>query len=192
MIRRRTLVGGQTIVEQRLADALGISRTPLREALQRLEGEGLVVKRSNRSFTVREVGLAEYLHSLKVREVLEPEAVALATHRLPSPEVDALVAMIDALPAAHEQTDLHWDADDALHGLFLDNCGNPILARMVRELRVTTRLFEITLLTERVTRDLDEHGAILRAAIAGDARGARRAMAMHIRSLCRYAMATVR
>ena len=44
MIRSRRLRGGNVVVEARLADMLGISRTPLREALQRLEGEGLVVK----------------------------------------------------------------------------------------------------------------------------------------------------
>ena len=71
MIQQRRLKGGALIVESRLADMLGISRTPLREALQRLEGEGLVVKCAGRSFIVRHVDLGEYLQSLKVREILE-------------------------------------------------------------------------------------------------------------------------
>jgi DNA-binding GntR family transcriptional regulator len=59
MIRDRRLKGGETIIEARLAETLGISRTPLREALQRLEGEGLVRKAANRSFVVRHVDLTE-------------------------------------------------------------------------------------------------------------------------------------
>jgi DNA-binding GntR family transcriptional regulator len=192
MIRRRELAGGETIVEQRIAGALGISRTPLREALQRLEGEGLVMKRSNRSFVVRHVDLAEYLHSLKVRDVLEPEAVAIAVTHLRKDRVLALkeeAKRLEALPLT--QTDDHWAHDDALHGLFLDACGNPVLARLVRELRVTTRLFEIACLPERVLQDRAEHEDILAAAAEGDARAARRAMAAHLRSLSRYALATV-
>ena len=65
MIRRRRLRGGEVIVEARLAEVLEISRTPLREALQRLEGEGLVIKGAGRSFVVRHVDLGEYLQSLK-------------------------------------------------------------------------------------------------------------------------------
>src|SRR5690606_25698048 len=73
LIKSQQLHGGDIIVESRLADILGVSRTPLREALQKLEGEGLVI-RNGRSFIVRAVGLAEYLQSLKVRELLEGEA----------------------------------------------------------------------------------------------------------------------
>jgi len=70
------------IVEARLAETLGVSRTPLREALQRLEGEGMVVK-TGRSYMVRRVDLGEYLKSLKVRQVMEPEAAALAVGHVP-------------------------------------------------------------------------------------------------------------
>ena len=83
MIQQRRLKGGALIVESRLADMLGISRTPLREALQRLEGEGLVIKGAGRSFIVRHVDRGEYLQSLKVREILEAEAVMLAIGRIP-------------------------------------------------------------------------------------------------------------
>jgi len=83
MIQRRRLRGGEVIVEARLAEVLNISRTPLREALQRLEGEGLVIKGTRRSFMVRHVDLREYLQSLKVREILEPEAATLAIGRIP-------------------------------------------------------------------------------------------------------------
>ncbi len=66
--------------------------------------------------------------------------------------------------------------------------GNPVMARMIKELRVTTRLFEIARLAERVEADHVEHKSILDAVQEGDARKARRAMQSHIRSLARHAV----
>ncbi|MEM6486747.1 MAG: GntR family transcriptional regulator [Pseudomonadota bacterium] len=188
LIHRRQLKGGDVIVEARLADQLNVSRTPLREALQRLEGEGLVVKVANRSFMVRHVDLTEYLQCLKVRELLEPEAAANAVGRVSATSIDAVraeIAALETLPNQH--TDAHWMSDDNLHNLFLDHCGNQVMARMVRDLRVSTRLFEIAGLSARVEPDRVEHRALLEALIEGDARKTRRAMATHIRSLARHA-----
>jgi DNA-binding GntR family transcriptional regulator len=193
MIKDRRLKGGEVIVEQRLADELGISRTPLREALQRLEGEGLVVKTANRSFVVRHVELKEYLHSLKVREVLEAEAASLAAGHV---DPDALAA-IRAESLAVERTEpydthAHWAADDLVHNLFIDSCGNAVMADILRHLRATTRLFEIARLADRLGPDSREHMAILDALQAGDAKASRRAVAAHIRSLFRFAVETIR
>jgi len=189
MIRRRRLRGGEVIVEARLAELLGVSRTPLREALQRLEGEGLVTKHANRSFMVRQVDLSEYLQSLKVREVLEVEALTHALDRIDPAELRTVreeVEELAGLPTVH--TDAHWRSDDRIHDLFANSCGNPVMARMIKELRVTTRLFEIARLAERVEADHVEHKAILDAVRKEDLRKARRAMQFHIRSLARHAV----
>jgi DNA-binding GntR family transcriptional regulator len=193
MIKDRRLRGGEVIVEQRLADELGISRTPLREALQRLEGEGLVLKVANRSFVVRHVELKEYLQSLKVREVVEAEAAALAVGRVDP----ALMAEIRAETLAITRivpydTHAHWASDDRVHNLFIDACGNDVMADIVHALRATTRLFEIARLADRLAPDSREHIAILDALAEGDARAARRAVAAHIRSLFRFAVETIR
>lgn len=193
MIRRRRLRGGEVIVEARLAETLGISRTPLREALQRLEGEGLVVKGTGRSYVVRHVDLGEYLQSLKVREILEPEAAALAAGHIPRAEIAAVRAEIneqrDAVPY---HTDAHWRSDDNLHELFARHCGNEVLAGMIRGLRVTTRLFEIARLADRLEADSTEHLAIVEALDQEDAKAARRAVQNHIRSLGKNALDGVR
>lgn len=193
MIKDRRLKGGEVIVEQRLADELGISRTPLREALQRLEGEGLVLKIANRSFVVRHVELKEYLQSLKVREVIEAEAAALAVGRIDP----ALLAEIREETLAITRivpydTHAHWASDDRVHNLFIDACGNDVMAEIVRALRATTRLFEIARLADRLGPDSREHIAILEALAEGDPKGARRAVAAHIRSLFRFAVETIR
>ncbi|PTM51860.1 GntR family transcriptional regulator [Phreatobacter oligotrophus] len=193
MIRDRRLRGGDTIVEARLADILGISRTPLREALQRLEGEGLVRKVANRSYVVRLVDLGEYLHSLKVREILEGEAAALSIGAIPGEELAATRHEIETLMSSTSyHTQAHWQSDDRLHGLYIDHCGNPVMAEMIRALRVTTRLFEIAKLKDRLEPDSTEHLAILAALEAADRRAARTAVQVHCRSLRDFALATVR
>lgn len=193
LIRDRRLRGGETIVESRLADQLNISRTPLREALQRLEGEGLVVKGNGRSFKVRHVDLGEYLQSLRVREILEPEAAAMAAGHIPRQELVVVRAEINSLRAAAAyHTDAHWRSDDNLHELFARHCGNDVLMKAIRSFRVTTRLFEIARLADRVQPDSVEHLAILEALEAEDPKAARKAVQTHIRSIGDFAIATVR
>jgi DNA-binding GntR family transcriptional regulator len=193
MIQRRRLRGGEVIVEARLAEVLNISRTPLREALQRLEGEGLVIKGTGRSFMVRHVDLREYLQSLKVREILEPEAATLAIGRIPRSQLaEARHEIVELRAATPYHTEDHWRSDDNLHGLFIDHCGNEVLGEIIRDLRVTTRLFEIARLADRLEPDSTEHLAILDALEQDDAKAARRAAQTHIRSLARFALDTVR
>jgi DNA-binding GntR family transcriptional regulator len=189
MIRSRRLRGGEVIVEARLADMLGISRTPLREALQRLEGEGLVVKSANRSFMVRTVDLAEYLQSLKVRELLEGEAAALAAGHVPKAALSLARHEISELMEAKDyHTDVHWRSDDRVHTTFSAHCGNRVMAQGIEALRVTTRLFEIARLSDRVGPDSEEHLLMLEGLEQGDAKAARRAVQAHLRSLYRFAI----
>ncbi|MCA3565498.1 MAG: GntR family transcriptional regulator [Methylocystis sp.] len=193
MISDRRLRGGEAIIEARLADLLGISRTPLREALQRLEGEGLVRKVANRSYVVRHVDLGEYLHSLKVREILEGEAAALATGSIPGEKLTAVRhEILTLMQSTAYHTQAHWQSDDNLHGLYIDHCGNAVMAEMIRALRVTTRLFEIAKLKDRLQPDSTEHLAIFEALEAGDRRAARNAAQVHCRSLREFALATLR
>jgi DNA-binding GntR family transcriptional regulator len=192
LIRNRRLRGGEIIVEAKLAELLGTSRTPLREALQRLEGEGLIVKNATRSFVVRQVDLSEYLQSLRVRELLETEAAALAAHRIDSAEVQKVRREIEELAAATTyHTEAHWRSDDNLHELLATSSGNRVMAQTIRSLRVTTRLFEIARLSDRLGPDTEEHLEILAAIEVADARRARRAVQTHLRSLSRHALQSV-
>jgi DNA-binding GntR family transcriptional regulator len=192
MIRNRQLRGGEVIVEQRLAEHLGLSRTPLREALQRLEGEGLVVRSNGRSVLVRHVDLREYMQSLKVREILEPEAAALSIGRFELASVEAARHEIFELrQTVPYDANAHWRSDATVHQLFIDNCGNDVLIRSIRALRTTTHLFEVMRLYDRLEPDSTEHLAILDALERGDAKAVRKTVQQHIRSLMRFALLLV-
>ncbi len=187
LIRQRELASGQVIIEQRLAENLGVSRTPLREALQRLEGEGLIKKNSGRSYMIRSVDLQEYIQSLKMRHLVEPAAAALSVGRIPSAELAAVRAEVEALHREEaEHTRAHWDSDDRLHCLYGSNCGNAVMFDVIEQLRVTTRLYEITDITQRVQDDYVEHIKILEALEAGNADRAREAVSAHLQSLINY------
>jgi DNA-binding GntR family transcriptional regulator len=188
MIRQRRLKGGQSILEAPLAEALGISRTPLREALQRLEGERMVWKSDGRNYVVRKVDIGEYLQSLRLRLLIEPEAAALAMPMVPRAKLhDVRREVQDLILSSASHTDYHWDTDDRLHGLIMDFCGNAVMAKVLSDLRVTTRLFEIDRLKDRLKPDSTEHLEILDAIAAEDAARTRRAVAAHVESLIAFA-----
>jgi DNA-binding GntR family transcriptional regulator len=192
LIRRREVPSGEPLVELHLAERLGVSRTPLRQALQRLEGEGLLRKNPNRSYEVRRVDLKEYLQSLRVRQALEPEAAALAVPRVPAELIADVRRGMDAVARLDPYDILaHWRSDDEVHELFIGRCGNDVLAGILRKLRATTQLFEIERLAERMDPDLREHERILDALEQRDPDAAREAVAAHIASLHRFAIQTV-
>lgn len=184
MIMDRRIPSGTVIVEDRLAQALSISRTPIREALVRLESEGLVRKDSNRPYRVREVSHREYFQSMRLREILEGEAIALAAERIDRTRLDRVKAEMLRLQAEPKiRVEDHWAADEDLHTMIADGSGNAVMAQMIRDLRVTTRMFELSGLPSRIRPDCDEHLAIIAALESGDAARARAAMESHIRSL---------
>jgi len=192
MIQEREIPAGAPVVELKLVNRMGISRTPLRQALQRLEVEGLLLKQVNQSYIVRMVGLKEYLQSLRVREILEAEAAALSAGRVRREDIDGVRRHLREVQARRPYDMLlHWRSDDEVHELFIGNCGNDIMSGMLRSLRVTTKLFEIERLSERLDPDSRQHERILDSLAAENPEAARQAVADHIRSLFDFAIQTV-
>jgi GntR family transcriptional regulator, rspAB operon transcriptional repressor len=183
LVLTRALPGGSLVVEGRLAEQLDISRTPMREAILRLAAEDLLVKQGSRSYAVRRVQPVEFFQALKVRELLEGEAVELAIGRVPADKIAALREQVLTLGRRDAQDAAHWATDDQLHLLFPEALSNGVLLRMIRQLRMTTRLFELTSPAGRVAADAAEHVAILDAFAKGDARRARGAMVTHLRNV---------
>lgn len=192
MIQERALPVGRPIVEARLAEQLGVSRTPLRQALQRLEGEGLLRKLESRSYVVRRVELREYLHSLKVREILEAEAADLAIGRVDPGDIARIRAYVAEVQNRVPYDMLaHWRSDDQVHNLYIRACGNQVLQDILQSLRTTTKLFEIERLSERLKPDSSQHEEILGALEAANAAEARAAVKRHMQSLAEFAIAVL-
>jgi DNA-binding GntR family transcriptional regulator len=187
LILQRELTGGEVLVEGRLAERLKMSRTPLREALLRLEGERLLVRANARSYAVRRITASNYFQCLQVRERLEAQAVSLAIGHVPADQVQRLRESILALDST-QQGSSHWQADDQVHGLFARASGNEMLAETIAQLRMLCRLFEVVDPFNRIEEDRAEHLAILDAYAAGDAARAEQAVVAHLRHLGRYTM----
>jgi DNA-binding GntR family transcriptional regulator len=172
--------GGQVLQEAKLAATLNLSRTPVREALGRLEGEGLL-QRDGRVLTVRSVTVKDYLEVLHLRRLLETEAVTLATGQVDEDVLIGLRQRVAALtdPKAITPAD-HWQLDDEIHLSIARACGNEHLVQLIVELRRKTRLFNLKKVPSRFFPGRDEHLVLLDAMIAGDAAAAAQAMRTHI------------
>jgi DNA-binding GntR family transcriptional regulator len=172
---------GTLLQERPLADALQISRTPVREALAKLESEGLVTRHVGRLLIVREIPVQELMQILHVRSILEVEAVALAAGRISASQLATLRATFEEqMQGPLPDNGNHWGADDLLHGAICEASGNAVLAEMVRGLRRRTRMFNLKRMPERFLPGCREHLAIIEALERGDEKLARRAMATHL------------
>jgi DNA-binding GntR family transcriptional regulator len=176
-----TLKGGDLIQESRLADHLQLSRTPVRDALGRIEGEGLLV-RSNRGLTVRRVTIKEFLDILHVRRLLEPEAAYLACGQLDSEYLFRLQDRVLRESTAGMNAE-GWALDEEIHLTIVKGLKNDYLADLVRNMRRRTRLFELTEFPGRARSDREEHLDLLKSLISGDRDKAKAAMLRHLESL---------
>lgn len=183
LILDRQISAGSPLQEARLADELGISRTPMREALVRLAGEGLLVRRDARSYAVRALGTKEYFDCMRAREVLECEAVALAAPRIDLDELEAFAAETKKLAGGKHAETEHWHLDDRFHLFIANASGNVVFPRLIEELRVNARLFRLHSPLHRQPENHDEHGEIIEALRVRDSEAARQAMRSHLRSL---------
>jgi DNA-binding GntR family transcriptional regulator len=181
MIFSRRLPAGAVIQERKLAESLNISRTPMREALGKLEGEGLIVRLTDRLLSVRVVTLEEYLQTLQVRYMLEPEAVAMAVPRVQKSQIRELRERVVNLVNDPEGTiEKHWEVDAAIHITLGDACGNAVLGGAIQHLRTITQLFEIQTTPARALPDCEDLVALLDAVEAGNVAKARKAIKFHL------------
>jgi DNA-binding GntR family transcriptional regulator len=183
LILDRQISPGSPLQEARLAEDLRISRTPMREALVRLAGEGLLVRRDARSYAVRALGTKEYFDCMRAREVIEGEAIALAVGKITDAEIDALEADIAALGGGEHSETEHWHFDDRFHLFLATASGNVVLPRLVQQLRDDARLFRLHSPLHREKENHHEHREIIDALRKKDVEGARGAMRAHLRSL---------
>jgi len=180
MIISGEMPGGTVITERGLGEKLGRSRTPIRAAIGRLEGEGYL-RRHGRVILVEGVAVEDIIEILNVRLILEVGAAREAAGHMRKDKVAAIrKAILDMSDPTGVAPVLHWSVDDLIHLSIAEATGNKLLARMVAELRDRTRMFGLSRIPSRFEAGKEEHLAIIDAIEAGDAQAAAEAMARHL------------
>lgn len=179
-IQRGELTPDATYSVYQLAELLGVSRSPVREAMVRLADAGLVEIVRNRGFRVVLPSAADIEEIFEIRLALEPAAAARAA-RVGCPDAAAHLASMRAAARAGDEP-AFWSADRALHHALLVGAGNRRAATIIEQLRSTTALLgPPTTATGRTLADvLAEHAPIVDAVLAGEPERAERAMRGHL------------
>ena len=174
---------GARLGQVELAERFGISRTPIREALRRLSGEGLVDFHPNRGFRVADLGLDAVLRRLEVRAIVEPGIARLAAQRRTAEDLKALRQAIAREAKARSAGAAH-DASRDFHIALARATHNDELVRTLDSLwlvEVGRRLLSRRSASEPwVSADVDDHEAIADAVERQEAERAAALMSSHI------------
>jgi DNA-binding GntR family transcriptional regulator len=180
-IRTGALLPGARLRETDLADRLGISRTPVREAIRQLEADGLVTHLPRQGATIRSLDHAEVVELYEMRAVLEGTAARLAARAasdIELAELAALNAELAATPAGPQAREVNRQ----FHRSLLDSARNRFLLKSTSALQKTLLILGPTTLADpaRATAAVAEHAAVLAALEARDGAGAEAAMRAHV------------
>lgn len=175
-VRTRILDGslerGTRLRQEALATELGVSRTPLREALRRLASEGLVELEPNRGARIPDLSRDDMLSAYEARLALEPGAARLAATSRDHDALERMRAAIDRHRRATTHSAL-FDANRAFHLALVDGARNEHLSRVAGILwasRIGAVIYGKQDETpEQVAADADDHARIVEAVAAGDA-----------------------
>lgn len=180
-IRAGHLIPGDRLRETELAARLGVSRTPIREAIRQLESDGLVTHVPRHGASLRKLDYAEVMELYEMRAVLEGTAARLAARAASEVELGELVTLNDTLAeigtgaeAAH--------LNRIFHATLLDAAKNRFLSKSMLSLQKTLMILGPTMLsdTDRADAAVAEHRRILDALQSRDGNAAELAMRAHI------------
>lgn len=187
-IRQRIVEGlfpmGTRLIETQLASELGISRGPVRLAIQRLVEEGLVIERPHQGVVIRELDATSLVDLYNVRLGLERTAIRLATRRGMNTQVlwDLVTQMRQAAEKGNPMAVAHRELE--FHTVICDSCGNKVLANIFRGLE--GQLMMAIAIDDAGFENLNdiagEHIPLIEAIEAGDEHAAALAVEQHILS----------
>lgn len=192
-IINNTIKPGTMIQERVLAEKLGVSRTPVREALRRLNSEGLIELIPGKGATVTKITIEDIREIMQVREPLECLAVKLAAERIQPQDIKYLEDMIanwDKEINCSDQINFQSlsTKDIAFHEYIVEIAGNKRLASILNMLRDQIR--RITFLTQdnkaRIETSFPQHLKILEALKHKDPVAAEESMRQHMQSIKEY------
>lgn len=180
-----TLRPGSRISERSMANALGISAQPVREALRRLEQDGMVVTLPRRGTVVAEIGPERLAELGRIRAALEGVAAALAAERMSGDDLAELAQIVRGMRSATAAADTEALAElnERFHAILQGATGNLFLVKSLEALRAYDdlgRLRAIGSAPKDMPKALREHASILAALKARDAALAEARMRHHV------------
>lgn len=178
------LKAGERLTEIRLADRLGVSRTPIREAIRNLELEGLVIMVPRRGAVVAQINEKNLKDVLEVRRVLDILSAELACERIGEEGKEALKRACGAFEEAIKNGDLREIAqkDVALHNIIIEMTGNVTLQQMLDNLAEQMYRYRVKYLKDESQYGMlaKEHQALCESIAKGDRAAAARLAGEHI------------
>ena len=178
------IVPGTRMMEVELAETMGVSRTPIREAIRKLEKEGLVTIRPRRGAYASSISTQDMLEILEVRQNMEGLAAYFAASRMTPDQLDTLKQLSskynEAVKAGNTEDMIEYDTK--FHRCIVDSCNNKVLVQMIEQLQeMVLRFRYIYYDTFRRAENMpEEHQAIYDAIACGDEDAARAAADVHI------------
>lgn len=175
---------GALVTERRLMDMTNCGRTPVREAMQRLQRDGLLRVVPFRGAFIREVSSRDVDEICQMRVLLESFAAGLAARLIAPSQLDALRAILDGLePLAERQPRECFEADRAFHALIIEASGHGRIRETITPLadQIQRLRYLSAARPERARAAHDEHRRIAEAIAARDPSAAEAAMREHLR-----------
>lgn len=187
-LRRAILTGqlkpGERLMEVHLASRLGVSRTPIREAIRKLELEGLVIMIPRRGAEVARITEKSLKDVLEVRRALDALSVELACDRITQEDINRLLEACRAFERAVREGDASViaSADVALHDIIVEATGNVRLQQLVNNLSEQMYRFRFVYIKEESQHDnlIAEHREIYESIVSRDKERAAAAARLHI------------
>ncbi len=192
-IRAGELAPGDRVTETDLAARLGISRTPVREAIRLLEADGLVTHVPRVGAVIRRLDYSEVTELYDMRTMLEATAAGLAARAASEVEIDEIAA-INAEMAQTDDPVLRAELNRQFHFALLDAAKNRYLTRAVSTLQKSMLILGPTTMTEtkRAEQAIDEHEWIVAALRARDVVEAEHGMRTHMQGAQRMRLRQLR
>lgn len=187
---------GERVMEVQLAEKLGVSRTPVREAIRKLELEGLLIMEPRKGAYVADVSLKDLVDVLEVRSSLEGLAASLAATRASEEEIEVLKEKAAQFKECIEKNDVQGmiNKDTEFHEAILQAAKNKKLTSIIESLREQLQRFRVTYFTEynMTTYLASEHQKVLDAIESRDPDKANEYAQQHIENLEKYIVSHIK
>lgn len=182
MIVDGRLAEGERVNEVHLAARLGVSRTPLREALGRLAAEGALTSSPRIGYFVRLLTVEELEQIYPIRALLDPEALRLSGIP-PGKRLRELEAANERIGRARNAAEV-IRSDDAWHRLLVMDCPNAVLIALIEHFMLRTRRYELALMREqkKVSIASEEHNIVIAELRRADLNAATKALRRNLQS----------